>query len=451
MQLNNSRFRIFATVFYLLLVLAPGKLMAEFVSDDGHGWTYEKVNDEFYEEDKNVQFRRGQSAIGLMNFDRRANLPRVRKGDKTVGLELGNLRVHPAYTQIFEVDDNVRLQRDDREADMIFKELPALSAEFTRGENFRVAGGYGMEIANYVDQTRENAINHFGHLLAEAYANNWRLVMEDTIAKEEGRFSNATSTRDELLTNSVQALVKYKSPKFSFEPGYTHHTVEHSAPNLKPFDYEEDIASVILSYSIFQKTSVLLQNDFGVVYYDDEVANADQAYWQVLTGIRGEYLTDLVTEIKVGFQGRRTDEFNGQDQQQDYHGIVADSNIAYKIGPRDAIMLDYTRAVDQSTFQNNSWYSFDKIELSYSKRLWDKIIITPKMAWQHNRYPQTAVVSGEAGMRRDHFWQPGIEFRYQWREWASAGLAYKFKSRSSSFDNFDYTNNRYLADIRLSY
>ncbi len=448
----TSKVKTAGTLFYLFMLLVPGRLLAEFVSDDARGWTYDKVLEDYYDDDKSVQFRRGQSPIGMTNFDRRTNLPRVRKGDTATGIALGILRLHPAFSQIFEVDDNVRLSRHDREADVIFRELPALSAEIQKDDKFRISGGYGMEIVNFADQTEENSINHFAHGLAEFYANNdWRLILEDTFKNEQSRQTNASSTRDDLLANSVQAIAKYKGARFIFEPGYTHHTVEHSAPGLKPYDYEEDIMSVLLGYRFWEKTSLIIQNDAGLSYYDRKVANSDQAFWQILAGIRGEYAEDLVTEIKGGFQARRLDEFSGQDEQQDYNGFVVDANLAYKISPRDAVQVDYVRDVEQSTFQNNSWYGADRVVLSYSRRFFSRWVLTPHFSWQHNRYPQTAVVNGVRGERTDNLWGAGIDLRYQAKEWLSTGIGYRFRDRSSTFNDFEYDQNRFIFDISLAY
>lgn len=435
----------------LTTVISAGNIYAaEFSNSEGRGWTYNHVMGEIYDSTPNTQERRGEVAIGVPSFKRNARLPRVQKGKEGTGINLGLLRLHPAFSQIFEFDDNIRLQRNDKEADAIFRELPALTAEL-ENERFRMAGGYGMEIVNFAENHEENAVNHFAHAFMEYRFTDLKVSVEDTFSKAQSRLGNANSTRDDVLSNAVQVLAKYDRPKWALEPGWTHSTVNHESESLDDYSYEEDVLSLLTGYKVTERTLVLLQNDFGMTYYHDKTANADQNWWQILSGIRGEYIENLLMEAKMGFQARRTDDIANQVNQKNWYGLVADVNLSWKISERDAFSIDYIRNARNSTFVNNSYFLVDRISMAYSKRFFEKVILTPELAWQQNRYPHSVTVLGTDGKRRDNFWEAGIELRYQAQEWLSAGIAYRFRDRASNFDNFDYGNNRVVCDISLAY
>lgn len=442
--------RITALCLFALCFMAPSKAHAEYVSSENRGWTYDRVVDEYYDQKQSTQDRRGELPIGIPSFKRRVNLPKVRKGDDSTGVKLGALRLHPAYSQIYELDDNVRLSREDEETDSLFRELPALTGE-VQNSNLRVSGGYGMEIVNFTRLKEENSINHFAHGMVEYQFDDLSFSIEDTLEKSQSRLSNANSTRDHVLANAVQVLAKYDRPKWALEPGWTHNTIIHDSATLKNLSYEEDVLTLLGGYKIFPKTLLLIQNDFGFDYYHRKLQNGDQNFWQIMGGVRGEYIENMSVEAKMGFQTRRVEELPGQDHQEDYNGMVADLNVSYAITPRDAVSLDYIRTVQPATAANNHWYSLDRVSLSYSKRFFDKWILTPQAGWQVNRYPEAIFYESEFQNRDDQFWQTGVDLRYQFKEWLSAGAAYRFRSRASNFDTVDYSNNRFICDVTLSY
>ena len=170
----------------LLFSFSSGRAYAEFTDSENRGWTYDRVLEGYYDDHPSLQSRRGELPIGTPSFDRRVNIPRVRASNPDAGLKLGLLRFHPAFSQIFELDDNIRLSRKDKKTDEIFRELPALAAE-VQNSKFRMSGGYGMEIVNFVQDREENAVNHFAHGLLEYHFTDLTLSIEDTMEKSQSR------------------------------------------------------------------------------------------------------------------------------------------------------------------------------------------------------------------------------------------------------------------------
>lgn len=438
-------------VIAVILSFSLNAYAAEFDNVEGRSWTYQSVAGQIYDETPDTQARRGTLPIGIPSFNRRVKLPRVQEGKEGTGLNLSNLlRLHPAFSEIFDYTDNIFLSHNKKQSDVAFKELPALTAEL-QNSNLRMAGGYGMEIVNFADHHKEDAVNHFAHGFMEYDFTDLKVSVEDTLSKEQSRLSNANSIRDDVTANAVQVLTKYDQPRWAVEPGWTHNTVNHASSSLRDYSYDEDVLSLLTGYKVTEKTMVLLENDFGFTYYHRKTMNADQKYWQILTGVRGEYIENLLTEIKGGFQARRPDNISAQVDQKDYNGFVADGNVSYKLSDRDAVSFDYIRTANNSTFVNNSYFLMDRLAFSYSKRFFEKWILTPEIALQYNRYPNTASISADTAHRRDHFWQSGLELRYQATEWLSGGVAYRFLARQSNMDNFDYSNNHFVCDLSFAY
>ncbi len=387
--------------------------------------------------------------IGVPQYPRRLNreLPEVAKEH---GVDVGILKLHPSFVTRVEFDDNITLRKNDKEEDVIFTQQPGLVGEMKLG-NHRIEGGYGMEILNYVKNEEENAINHLAHGLVELNFNDLQFLIEDNFEKSTNRLFSETSARDELIINSIDVRALYDRPHWAAETGWRHNTIDHQTPEFQPQDYNEDIAAFLAGYKVMPKTLALVETDFGWVYYDDNQRNADQQYWQILTGVRGEPTEKISMTAKVGYQGRRLDDTTFAPSPTDFHDFVAESDVVFRMTEHDILRAGYDRTPRISTFASNGWYRQDQISGSYRKQFAEKWYITPFAAWQINRYPESATLAGDTHNRSDNFVQTGLTLEYQIQDWLWARLKYNFRTRNSNFDALDYNNNRVIADVTFNY
>ena len=387
--------------------------------------------------------------IGLPEFPRRVrlNLPELKPEHQ---IRLGILRLHPSFRSAIEYDDNITLASSDEKGDVLFTEKPALVGEMKLG-NHRLVAGYGMELVTFAKEQEENTTNHLAEGLLELNFNDLHLTVTETMENSVGRLFSETAARDHVLLNAVQILGRYDRPRWALESGWTHNTVDHRTDIFKVDSYGEDVLSVLGGYKMLPKTLALLETDLGMVNFDHNTRRADQWYWQLLTGVRGELTPKVTATLKIGFQGRQLSDVGGQGPQNDFDGVVADFEVHYAPKVSDVVRVDYVRAVRPSTFADNQWYREDKISLSYRKRVARKWIITPIYSWQSNAYPEEATVAGNTARRKDYFNQVGAELRYEMREWASMGAAYNFRSRNSNLDAEDYLDNRFSVDVTVAF
>ena len=68
-----------------------------------------------------------------------------------------------------------------------------------------------------------------------------------------------------------------------------------------------------------------------------------------------------------------------------------------------------------------------------------------------NDYPDQTTVGDETATRLDWIYAAGLGARYEFRRWLSVEVGYAFRMRDSNFSDFDYTENRVLASIQLTY
>ncbi len=390
--------------------------------------------------------------IGIPDFPRKVGkeLPTVNQNQ---GIKAGILKLHPSFSSSFDFDDNIELanaERSKEKQDGYFTQRPALAAEMKVG-NHRFEGGYGMEIQNFLKYPEENKINHMAYGLGEFNFNDFQFIVEDNFEKTTSRLYSETSSRDHLLLNEVHVLGRYDRPKWASELGWTHNTIDHLTEDFKNSNYNEDIIAVLGGYKILPKTLLLTEFDWGNVYYGQKVRAADQTYFQILGGVRGEPTQNIELTVKAGLQNRELDAAPGLGEPTDYQGLVANADFLYRITPADSLRLGYIRTVKTSTFLNSSWYREDKMYVSYRKRLFQKWYFTPAVSWQMNEYPETATLGSETLRRSDHFVRAGASLRYQIKQWLWTGVAYNFQSRDSKFNSLDYDSNRLTVDLSLIY
>ncbi len=392
--------------------------------------------------------QRDELQIGIPDLPRRVQktLPQLKPEQE---IRMGIFKLHPSFESVVEYDDNVTLTKKDKKDDVIFTESPGFVTEVKLGDH-RFETGYGMEIVSFATEHEENTTNHLAHALLELNFNDLTLNISDSLEKSTLRSFSETSARDKLFLNSVDIGARYDRPHWAGEFDWRHNTVDHLVDTLEASDYEEDAFAILGGYKILPKTLLLLEVDAGVVNYH-RTGNANQDYWQLLGGFRGEPTERLSLTTKLGYQNRQLGDVPGQGTQTDFSGLVANMDFVFAHSGNDAWRLAYMRSVRTSTFGNNSWYRQDRISASYARRFLDKWTLTPQFAWQINDYPERTTVAGVNKLRQDSFWQAGVELRYQIQEWLSTAVAYRFRNRNSNFDSLDFDNNRFIADITVAY
>ncbi len=387
--------------------------------------------------------------IGLSDFPRKVRrpLPEVRPGQE---VRVGPLKLHPSMRTAVQFDDNVRLRDIDKPADVAFIQRPALVGEVFFGPH-RLEAGYGMEVVTYAKDSEENSVNHLANGELELNFGDFHINVSDAFEASQSRLADETSDRDRFRLNTVQATGRYDRPHWAMETGYIHNTIDHRTLAFDKKDYGEDVFSGLVGYKVLPKTLFLFETDAGLVNFDHNVSSADQSYWQVLSGIRGEVTSRLTATVKLGYQNRQMGDIGGQGPQKDFSGFVADNELEFAATPDDSFRAGYLRTVVPSTFSTNNWYTLDRIFASYTKHLSGRWRVTPKVAWQLNDYPENSTVNGITKQRADSFVVAGAEVRYLIQQWLSAGVAYNFRTRNSNIDTFDFSNNLVTTDITVAF
>ncbi len=390
-----------------------------------------------------------QLPVGLPDFPRRVRreLPQLRPDQH---IHFGILDLHPSFESGVTYDDNIRLAHIDPADDVIFSERPAIVGEVKFG-NHRVEAGYGTELLTYVKVQEENTTNHLAHGILELNFNDLHLTASDTMEKSTSRIFSETSARDHVLFNTIQVLGRYDRPHWASENAWTHNTVDHRTTQFKVNNYGEDVFSVLGGYKVLPKTLALVEADAGIVNYAHNTSNADQTYWQIMTGVRGELGPKISTTVKIGFQGRQLSDVGGQGPHENYEGVVADMDLTYEPTKQDTLRAGYVRTVVPSTFGANNWYRQDRIAVSYRRQLTHKWSVTPHGGWQLNAYPELSTVAESTKHRRDNFALAGASVRYQVQEWLWATASYDFRGRSSNLDALAYDNNRVAVDVTIAF
>jgi hypothetical protein len=383
--------------------------------------------------------------IGIPDAPRRVDLdfPSV---DPDQELRIGLFRFHPSFKTSVQYDDNVKLSDTSETSDTLFIQEPALETHVKMGDH-RLEVAYGAEIINFEKEEEENSVNHLFYALGELVFGDFMVILSEAFEDTTNRTFSENSTRDQLQINSGEVTVRYDRPRWAVEGGWRRNDLDHVGSILNAADYDEDIFVFLGGYRLFPKTLVLLEVDVGDINYNTNTTNADQTYYQIFTGLRGEVTSKLSVAAKVGYQNRQMDDVAGLAQQKDFSGFVADVDIDYRPRKGTAFRLDYVRTVRNSTFESNNFYTQDKVSVSLKKQIRKKWLLIPVFIYQRNSYPDLATRSGVTDERLDNFLQAQLGLRYQIQEWLSSGVAYNFRSRNSNLETFDYDNNRVTFDV----
>jgi hypothetical protein len=369
-------------------------------------------------------------------------------------IELGPFRLLTSLDLSGEYNDNILLAPRDEQSDFIWTISPGVTIELPgRRVAFRL--GYRADIIRYTDNDTLDTVDHT--VQASAAYNSpggLNLSLRDEFRRTEG-FAGfpvpELTDRVERHQNDLRAEAEYRfADRWSAGAHYDFVWVDYvSGATFDELDRQDHTFGVTLFYRILPRTSVLGEYDYQIIRYDiGRVAadrDSDAHFFKV--GVKGDLTGKTSAGIKVGYQVKDYD----NPAREDFDGFVAEAEVIWKYRDPSQLRLYGGRANIESTFQGNNFYVANYGGLELRHYLTSVLILTVRGLIGTNEYPETVTVGDETKKRDDTFYEFGLSLRYQIRRWLGFEVAYQFLRRDSNFRDFDYTNNRVMGTVHLTY
>jgi uncharacterized protein (PEP-CTERM system associated) len=169
-------------------------------------------------------------------------------------------------------------------------------------------------------------------------------------------------------------------------------------------------------------------------------------------GLRGDLTAKTSAEVRFGAQYQ---DFADGTSETNW---VARASVIWRYRDPSQVRLFVERSNNQSTFfQDVNGQVLDNTYLATYGGVEVAHRFTPRLAVKAfglvgtNDYPDQTTVGDETATRLDWIYAAGLGARYDFRRWLAVEVGYAFRMRDSNFSIFDYTENRVIASIVLTY
>ena len=345
--------------------------------------------------------------------------------------------LHPWADIKLQYDDNVFLDSDDEKDDFIITLSPGITFKQPFQEDNLLTLGYHAEINKYMDQTSQDATNHF---LSGAVDINWRDVsfkVYDDFKRVFEHPSVEDTERVKRDDNTIGIAGKWQKERLGIQLGYEHFTRNYRDDDVyDAYDRADDIYSLIISHQTFAKTELLFEYDYAQISYD-ESTHSDSDYHQLLIGAIGELTPNTVAVVKTGYQFRDYEDAGDSD----FDSGVLYADIAHKFSSKNALKLSLTRTAYESTYGANNFYRVANASAVFDHFFTPKLLGFLTTVYQENSYPEETTEGTETKKRKDKYYALGAGLRYYLKRWLTLTLRAEHIIRDSNFSVYEYDKN----------
>lgn len=360
-------------------------------------------------------------------------------------------KVHSAARVAEQFDSNVFLSNTDREFDFISILAPSVGFEMKAGDTLLSAD---YEIAQYLFGIwhSQNHLDQRVRAQSETQWTDYKLTISDEYKLFTDRASNENSLRIKEDVNSFKAGISAMFEKFGFDLGYLNKIQYYDSSDLCvgsleywQKSYMDQSAYLTLSYRMRPKTYFIFENDIGYINYYETSELPDSYYIDSLVGIRGEWTSKIVANLRAGF---RYQHYDNSDvvAHKPYVGAIIRGGLEYSATADDKFILSLERVDYESTYSNNNYYTQNLVGLDYRHKFNKKVSCGFFGVYQYHQYPSETTEGTDTAKRADNLGSAGASVRYDMQKWVSLEAKYEYRLRTSRFDIYDYKDN--LVTVR---
>ena len=358
-------------------------------------------------------------------------------------IRIGKIEIHPyiGFKQYY--DDNIFLMPDNEKEDWV--STITLGAKATQaGENHIFSFEYFADIIEYWEHSSQSTQNHHLSLLLDrTFSNKTFFTFDEHFVKTSDPATSELTERQERIRNNLSLTTGHKAERWDVNFNYTNTRDDYE--NLNQLDRYENVGTIIGHYRFLPKTSLLLEYNRGFITYDENKNRNNANYHQANVGIEGKWFPKMSGLFKIGHQWRK------YKDNSNFDGGVALLNVQWPILARTSLSASGSWGVDESTFGINNYYRFDSTELGITQKMGRSWSLLLSGSHQDSKYPKDVTTPTYTGKREDKIRTVGIAGIYDIRRWLTMEIGYRYKTRNSNFNEFDYDDNQYYLEISADF
>ena len=395
------------------------------------------------------KFFESKGTAASAEYESRAGAPVYDYGK---GIQWGPLHLTPTFDYDYTWTDNIFFEANNEKSDYVNRLAGELLAELPLGGGQHLlSGSYRLTQEYFSRFGAQDHTDHRGTVGLDLNFVPFTLNLEDTYEQTVSRADTEFTDRIKRDENAFHSLLEVPFASIFFEQEITDFDVSYSRNVDAVFDHNIFTTYQRVGYDLGPQTQLLGEYTFINIAYDQQtLGDRDGDGHQYMIGLRGKFTERLVYQAWTGAQHRIYDD----SVRPDFNGVVARGAVQWDPNELNRVILKADRTPQESTFDNQSYYTRNRVELSWRRQIAERWFWESSGSVGYHEYSRITTIPSlfQDFTRRDTLWDAGTGVEYLMpNDIVSIVLNYHFVSRDSSFSALDYDANEVSAGVRARF
>ncbi len=354
-------------------------------------------------------------------------------------IHFGKLELHPYLFLQGIMSDNIYSTSTDPKSDRIVQTTPGARLQFPFGVHLFEADYHAM-FRRYDTYDGEDTDDHAANGQMDLYFGS-RLSLKLSGQFEKGhepRGASATGFIEVFRRNEAFISGAYQlAGRSKLQIDYRRTGYNFMLSDFR--DREEDVASASIFYRFMPKTSVFIEYDHKTVDIIPETATLDNTMDYFLAGLTWEATARSKGTIKAG---RVAKDFESAEVE-DADKVVVFVDLDHKFTEYTSLLISAKRDLNETNVLGSSYYATTGITGEFKHRFNARFAGLLRSSYGKDDFSPTTPA------RIDRMHTEGAGLRYSIREWFEIGGDYRYRSRVSNVDAYNYRDHQSILSITL--
>jgi len=378
-------------------------------------------------------------------------------------IHIGNLKIIPGITGQAIYDDNIYMKNGTNEttqkkvSDSIYHVQPALLLNYTLPERGFINLGYQGDWAFYKDNDKNNWKNNKISAALDYKApgglilgiNNLYSTGEDPYGSpDQYAIGRVTSRWDNDMKSKVGFLFTERLRSFLY---YNYYKQEYKDQEDASQNYNDNEFGLGVEAKFLPKTWGFIRYHYGKRIYDagtiQSSVKADSNWHKTSVGLTWDGSAKLSGELNLGYQWKSYD--NEQtvnplvNRSKSKDTWIAATSVTYKPIETTSLTLNITRALRDTSADSNEYFEDTGLGLSLRQTLLRQLTLNVGGMYSKNEY--------NTNSRTDDNYSLNGTMEYNVHKGITASIGYNYKRKDSNSTDSEYTDNQFVASVKLIY
>lgn len=369
--------------------------------------------------------------------------------ESAYAIRLGPVEASPSIKYSGMYDSNIFTRHENEESDYISLIEAAIDLKMEILARHELNLGYKAHGYAYASNDSENRVDHEAYIRAGFFSPmGLEAKLYDTYNRAYVPRQDPEYPQKELYNrNMAAAELAYRfADVWKAQIAYENTYFRYDREEREFSNYDKHVFGATLFYRFRPLTSALIEYNYGIVDYTEN-DEANNTFNSVLIGLAWEPTGILRGAVKGGYTWKSFDEESREDKNTKNTWILTGQLEAHYT-EFTTVGLSAFRHIIESDFFGTDYYTSTGAAAWIEHRFTAKISGKTGGGYTTNSYNNLSVIDTKRARRKDNIGNAHASLNYQIQDWLGVGVEYRFSTRSSEFDVFDYDRHVGLFYIK---